>query len=238
MAIYKKVVILEGESKSVACYLTEIDGRCTLDLRTDTEGKAIVFKENGKGVIVVSETDGELSVGCEDVTHVEIAVIDGISTVPYVSYYGSTYRGAGRDALLNGYKDTVLAVQTEIKEKVNNLEVKEQFEPKKSRRPLDFYYSIKAQLDEMFICYPEIGTLKRAVPNSKWVKVDGTDGEYAIGVIYEEDTPKYVCYGVPSGRDCLPPENVRKLCQYISDGEEGYWVVFQSADTGETLTDA
>lgn len=241
MAIYKKVIILEGE-KTLTCHLTLVDGVCTASFNEDIGDKVLVVKEENKPLVVFGKTDDELTAKLDCVTRVELALIDK-SDERGAYAYGATYKGIGQDGLLREYKKLAPMSQAEIKREVERLEVNEQFEVKKEKsekttKPLDFYYSVRAQLDEMFICYPEIASLSRAVPNSKWVKVDGADGQYAIGIIYEEDTPKYICYGVPSKRDCLPPDNMRKLCQYIStDTSDGYWVVFQDADSGETLTD-
>ena len=236
MAIYKKVVILEGGGKTATCHLTLVDKTCSLTISENIDGKDVIVKGECDPLKILDYKDGEYATELNGIARIEVAIAgDG-----EIIMYGATYKGVGKDAMLKEYKKLIPLTEKEIKEKVDNLEVKEQFEVKKERKqkPLDFYYSVKAQLDEMFICFPEIPSLARAVPDSKWVKVDGADGEYAVGVIYEEDTPKYICYGVPSKRDCLPPENMRKLCQYVDGGQDiGYWVVFQSADTGETLMD-
>ena len=220
MAIYKKIVILEGE-KTLTCHLTLVEQTCTANFNEYIGDKELIVKEENKPLEIFKTLDGDLTARLDGITRIEIALIDG---------------------LLKEYKKLIPPSQSEIKRNIENFEVKEQFEIKKEKcekatKPLEFYYSVRAQLDEMFICFPEIPTLSRAVPNSKWVKVDGADGQYAVGIIYEEDAPKYICYGVPSKRDCLPPDNMRKMCQYIaSDTSDGYWVVFQDADTGETLT--
>ena len=240
MAIYKKVIVLEGE-KTLTCHLTLVDGVCNASFNEDIEDKVLIGKEKNKPLIIFETVDNELTAKLDSITHVELALIDNDNERKAYAY-GATFKGVGQNGLINEYKKLIPISQSEIKRNIEKLEVKEQFEVKnekeKTVRPLEFYYSVRAQLDEMFICYPEIASLSRAVPNSKWVKVDGADGEYAIGIIYEEDTPKYICYGVPSKRDCLPPDNMRKLCQYISiDINDGYWVVFQDADSGETLMD-
>lgn len=240
MAIYKKIVILEGE-KTLTCHLTLVEQTCTANFNEDIKDKELIVKEENKPLEIFKTLDGDLTARLDGITRIEIALIEkGDESKVYA--YGATFKGIGKDGLLKEYKKLIPPSQSEIKRNIENFEVKEQFEIKKEKcekatKPLEFYYSVRAQLDEMFICFPEIPTLSRAVPNSKWVKVDGADGQYAVGIIYEEDAPKYICYGVPSKRDCLPPDNMRKMCQYIaSDTSDGYWVVFQDADTGETLT--
>ena len=108
----------------------------------------------------------------------------------------------------------------------------------------NFYYAIKPQIDEMFICYPEEKLLGNTVPNSKWVRVDAEDGYYVVGLLYDEDTPSYICYGVPQ----LPtpdksarraPAELENMCVWLplADGAdiEGYWMIYQSARTGEII---
>ncbi|MDE6302248.1 MAG: hypothetical protein K2M36_01485, partial [Clostridia bacterium] len=91
----------------------------------------------------------------------------------------------------------------------------------------NFYYAIKPQIDEMFICYPEEKQLGNTVPNSKWVRVDAEDGYYVVGLLYDEDTPSYICYGVPQ----LPtpdksarraPAELENMCVWLplSDGAD------------------
>lgn len=108
----------------------------------------------------------------------------------------------------------------------------------------NFYYAIKPQIDEMFVCYPEEKQLGNTVPNSKWVRVDAEDGYYVVGLLYDEDVPSYICYGVPQ----LPtpdksarraPAELENMCVWLplSDGAdiEGYWMIYQSAKTGEII---
>ena len=82
------------------------------------------------------------------------------------------------------------------------------------------------------------------IPGSKWVKVEYTEGEekghYIVGIIYDEEgAPMHICYGVPGQFALAPPENLAKYCQWlpasIKDPQgEGYWVLYQSAKTGQT----
>lgn len=99
----------------------------------------------------------------------------------------------------------------------------------------EFYCSIKQNLDEMFVCYPREEKLCSLIEDSEWVKVERSDGYYAVGLIKNDGAPEYVCYGVPGTRDLLPPDNLKKYCQWIplSDSDDdGYWMVFQDAKTG------
>lgn len=104
----------------------------------------------------------------------------------------------------------------------------------------DFYLAVKPQLDEMFICFPEDAALENAVPNSKWVSVNGDDGNYVVGLIFNLDEVEYICYGVPYEKKSPPPDEIKYSCDWLpmTDDEngKGYYIIYQSAKTGKTLS--
>ncbi len=106
----------------------------------------------------------------------------------------------------------------------------------------DFYHLIKGQLDDLFETYPMHEQLMGIVPDSKWVRVDYENNgkEYVVGLIYDGDTIKYICYGVPGMYSKMPPENLQAYSQWLpvdlSDPEgEGYWVMYQDAVSGDSV---
>ncbi len=109
----------------------------------------------------------------------------------------------------------------------------------------NFYFAIKPQLDEMFICYPEEKILDLTVENSKWVRVDAEDGYYVVGLLYDEQKPSFICYGVPAYEKFAPPKDIENMCVWLpvdesiaQDKEQkvvGYWMIYQSAQTGEII---
>ena len=109
----------------------------------------------------------------------------------------------------------------------------------------NFYYAVKPQIDEMFICYPEEKLLTESVPNSKWVRVDAEDGYYVVGLLFDEDEPSFICYGVPQlvtqeNNARRAPEELENMCVWLplNDGDgliDGYWMIYQSAKTGEII---
>ena len=108
--------------------------------------------------------------------------------------------------------------------------------PTVEREIAHFYCSIKSNLDETFTCYPTVESLEKLIPYSRWVEIKKEDTPYVVGLIKEVDTPRYVCYGVKSPSGNIPPEDVRDYCQWLPlDDYQGYWVIFQDADTGEVL---
>lgn len=106
----------------------------------------------------------------------------------------------------------------------------------------NFYYAVKPQIDEMFICYPEEKLLNETVPHSKWVRVDAEDGCYVVGVMYEGDEVSFICYGVPEkvgDKRAYAPKELENTCVWLpvsgSDTVAGYWIIYQSAKTGEII---
>lgn len=104
----------------------------------------------------------------------------------------------------------------------------------------NFYYAVKPQLDEMFVCYPADSLLEDTVPNSKWVRVDAEDGYYVVGILFVGDAPSYICYGVPQypDDDGRAPAELENMCVWLpvdSPSIKGYWVIYQSAETGEIV---
>jgi len=105
-----------------------------------------------------------------------------------------------------------------------------------------FFDEIKEQINSLFGKYPEEEILKSIIPNSKWVKIDYEDkGEYyVVGLLYEEEKIKYVCYGIPSFHSSEPPDDLKGFSQWLPiDAEKqdgfGYWITYQDADTGENV---
>lgn len=104
----------------------------------------------------------------------------------------------------------------------------------------NFYIAIKPQLDEMFICYPTDKALAEIVPNSKWVRVAMEEDYYVVGVIFELDEPRYICYGIHGYFDKKPTDDLALVSEWLplnlnnAEGE-GYWMIYQSAADGKTL---
>ena len=103
-------------------------------------------------------------------------------------------------------------------------------------------YGIKEQIDGLFGKYPEEDFLNQIIPNSKWVKIDyEQNGEYyVVGLMYENDKIKYVCYGVPAVFEEEPPKELSGYPIWFSIDKEdpngfGYWLTYQDAITGQPI---
>ncbi len=100
----------------------------------------------------------------------------------------------------------------------------------------NFYLSVKPQLDELFVCYPEEETLCNFVPNSRWVHIATEDGFYVVGIVKDMESVSYICYGVPGKMGVTPPDEIKDFCVWLPVFEgEGYWIIYQDALTGKCL---
>ena len=102
----------------------------------------------------------------------------------------------------------------------------------------NFYLSVKPQLDEIFVCFPECDDLEEVVPNSKWAKIQVEDSFYVVGLILDGEVVRYISYGVPATKNSCPPSEIRDVAVWLDDGKKegkGYWVIYQDAMTGQCL---
>ncbi len=104
-----------------------------------------------------------------------------------------------------------------------------------------YYYGlIKTQYDDMFSKYPIFSPLSNIIENSKWIKIEGVDAPYIMGIIYDNDKPKYLCYGVAQEKKQNPPIEIADSSQWVpfditNEFGNGVWIMYQSADNGETI---
>ena len=83
--------------------------------------------------------------------------------------------------------------------------------------------------------------LEEIIPDSKFVSVPKNDGGfYVFGVIYENDMPKYICYGERGKYSEERPEHLRAYYQWLPiDADnvngDGYFMMYQDAETGKNL---
>ena len=111
----------------------------------------------------------------------------------------------------------------------------------KSNQNPPYYLTVKKELDDLFSRFPEEETLNRLSVNGKWVKVDYSPNKfYVVGVLYEENTPKYICYGVPSKYSTYPPKELLGFASFVPKSVfdlkgDGYFIMFQDAVTGKSI---
>ncbi len=105
-----------------------------------------------------------------------------------------------------------------------------------------FYDSISEDISNLFSTHSEEEFLSQIIPFSKWVKIENDDDDnyYVLGLIYENDQVKYICYGVPGLYTDAPPKELREYAEWLpldstKENEYGYWITYQDAETGENV---
>ncbi len=104
-----------------------------------------------------------------------------------------------------------------------------------------YYLSVKRELDDLFSRYPQDRTLSGAFHRSEWVRIRGTTQapQYLVGAVYEEGRVRYLCYALAAEDRNNPPEEIAEVCTFVPVSPllnaEGFFVIFQSAATGECL---
>ena len=103
----------------------------------------------------------------------------------------------------------------------------------------EFFEQVKSSIDNLFETYPPNDELIEAIENSRFVKVDyeGDGNFYSVGLIFDDDDLKYICYAIPSEEGVCPPKELSEFSQWlkIRDGY-GYWLTYQDGKTGESIT--
>lgn len=101
-----------------------------------------------------------------------------------------------------------------------------------------FYDKMRGEIEEIFATFPPFEELCAAVDGSKWAKISyGDDSFYVFGVIYLNGA-KYICYGIPAKDSVAPPASMRGLASFLPLETEygvGFWVMYQDAQTGESI---
>lgn len=103
-----------------------------------------------------------------------------------------------------------------------------------------FFNLVKEQVDEMFSTYPEFEKLESLIMDSRWVKVDYDSSGlfYGLGLIYEGDDVKYICYAVPAENNFQPPSHLEEYCQWLPENDDdrnGYYIMYQDAVNGTNI---
>lgn len=104
-----------------------------------------------------------------------------------------------------------------------------------------YYLSVKNQVEDLLQKFEKEENLERLIFNSRFVKINYSENKYyVVGVIYENDVEKYICYGVPSVYSETPPKELDGFCSFIPLSVfdvkgEGYFMMFQDAVSGECV---
>ena len=107
--------------------------------------------------------------------------------------------------------------------------------------PDGYYLAVKEEVDTLFRNYPRDKTLSGAFCCSEWVRVkgDARDPKYLVGVLRLDGKVRYICYALAAEDKANPPEEIKNVCTFVPssvyDDERGFFVLFQSAATGECI---
>lgn len=110
-------------------------------------------------------------------------------------------------------------------------------EPKGNRH----FDTVKAELNEIFFKFPEEEGLSKHFKNSRWARIYySKEKYYVVGVVYEDEQEKYICYGVPAKYSKDPPKELDGFCSFIPLSVfdmfgAGYWIMFQDAESGKCV---
>lgn len=107
--------------------------------------------------------------------------------------------------------------------------------------PDGYYLAVKDEIDRLFKTYPRDKTLSGAFSCGEWVRVKGTakQPEYLVGVLRTDGKVRYICYALRAENKNAPPDEIKNVCAFVPtdvyDEEKGYFVIFQSASSGECI---
>ncbi len=109
----------------------------------------------------------------------------------------------------------------------------------KNQQDETYYERVKSQLERLFKEREKETDLENMVANSRWVKVGDGANFYAVGIIVEDNVPKFVCYGLTGSYDSKPSQ-IKNYSSFIPKSPfnlkgDGYWVMFQDAISGESV---
>ena len=144
------------------------------------------------------------------------------------------------NCILCPYKKAFFEEDNESREENEIIKNSQIFEEKEENNI--FYEEISGQLNSLFEKYQAEKTLENIISNSKWVRIDYEDSGmyYVVGLIYENEKVKYICYGVPGiwAENC--PEELNGLAEWLPLDEndphgKGYWISYQDATSGENI---
>lgn len=98
-----------------------------------------------------------------------------------------------------------------------------------------YYRKVKEEFDRLFSRYPENTELCETLPGSRWVKVPSGEGYYLAGLYRVRGKVRYLTYAVPIS---APPGDIAPYSYFVPTSlfrpsGEGYYVLFQDAETGE-----
>ena len=135
-----------------------------------------------------------------------------------------------------GEEDKKREKATKSEEEIEKEDVKKQSE-KEIGAPEEyrFFDKIADKIAKLFEENEKDEEMNSLIPDSRWARVKTDGGWYVVGVVGEP--AEFICYGIPGDDPSDPPEEDEGCRQWVEveKGGRGYWMMYQSAATGETL---
>lgn len=135
-----------------------------------------------------------------------------------------------------GEEDKKREKATKSEEEIEKEDVKKQSE-KEIGAPEEyrFFDKIADKIAKLFEENEKDEEMNSLIPDSRWARVKTDGGWYVVGVVGEP--AEFICYGIPGEDPSDPPEEDEGCRQWVEveKGGRGYWMMYQSAATGETL---
>ncbi len=107
-----------------------------------------------------------------------------------------------------------------------------------------YYDTVKEEIEKLFGRFPHEPALEDLITDSRFVRVqyDERGKYYVVGVVYDQRDPAFICYGVPEPYAPAPPKELSGFSAFVPKNParpygDGYFMMFQSARTGQTLCD-
>ncbi len=105
----------------------------------------------------------------------------------------------------------------------------------------NYYDGVKDELDNIFLTYPPEENLEKLFSESRWAKIYYSKEKfYVVGLIFENQNEKFICYGVPSRYSIAPPKELKGYASFIPLSVfdmfgDGYFIMFQDAKSGRCV---
>ena len=97
---------------------------------------------------------------------------------------------------------------------------------------LTYYYSVREKLRAAFSSGARDDRLCAVWPQSEWVR----QGDALLGIICREGVPRWLCVAAEGEKPAAMGDHACFVPLSPYTEKEGFWVVFQDADTGEYVT--
>lgn len=119
-----------------------------------------------------------------------------------------------------------------------NVKETEAYETVSKKEPLKegrFFDKISDKIEKLFSENEKDEEMSALIPDSRWARVRTEGGWYVVGIVGEP--AEFICYGIPGDDPSDPPEEDEGCRQWVEveKGGRGYWMMYQSAESGETL---